>query len=507
MPRKRAAKPVTALVLHQSPQLAELVEAAKSGRFEPLQRFLAAGGLPDTLIERKFTDGSTTSAPLIFKAVSTHCSVQNPALHHAGLELLLESGANANAICIAADGHEDTALMAACSVKCCTAPVRLLLAHGADPALQTSKGNTALHSAASAGHADICKVLLEAGCGPDEPNRNGLTPLGRAVHKGHVPVVELLHKQWGADLNISNANGETLLHLAAASGQRPMLQYLMRNGLNANTASHNAVTPARMAAEAGNTEAVQTLLEHGASATVVDSHGDNLLIVAVRQGHTDVVQLLLSSDSSNDQQALDVNAVNVDGRTALHIAASKDRTAAAALLLQHGAAVNAPDNNGYTALEFAAAHSSAELVQLLLDAGAELTGDSPALHASVLNSNGTAVLTLLLEQSAAAAMMTNVAEQCSCCGPRTAVMLCEQPEQLKLLLAAGADAHATTDKGNTALHVAAVHKHPASVLCLLIKAGVDLHAENIDGKTAAQVAAESGNTLAAQLLTRAARDS
>jgi ankyrin repeat protein len=77
---------------------------------------------------------------------------------------------------------------------------------------------------------------------------------------------------------------------------------------------------------------------------------------------------------------------------------------------------------------------------------------------------------------------------------------------MKLLLAAGADVHVTTDRGNTALHVAAAHKHPAPVLCLLIKAGVDLHAENCDGKTAAQVAGDPGNTLTATLLTRAARD-
>jgi ankyrin repeat protein len=48
-------------------------------------------------------------------------------------------------------------------------------------------------------------------------------------------------------------------------------------------------------------------------------------------------------------------------------------------------------------------------------------------------------------------------------------MYCEQPAHLKLLLAAGADVHATTDIGNTALHVAAVHKFAAPVLCLLIQ--------------------------------------
>jgi ankyrin repeat protein len=85
-------------------------------------------------------------------------------------------------------------------------------------------------------------------------------------------------------------------------------------------------------------------------------------------------------------------------------------------------------------------------------------------------------------------------------------MKCAQPVHLKLLLAAGADVHKTTNRGNTALHVAAVHKFAAPVICLLIKAGVDLHALNSAGKTAAQVAADSGNTLAAALLTRAARD-
>jgi Ankyrin repeats (3 copies) len=86
----------------------------------------------------------------------------------------------------------------------------------------------------------------------------------------------------------------------------------------------------------------------------------------------------------------------------------------------------------------------------------------------------------------------------------TILMAAETPAMVKLLLAAGADVHVTTDTGNTALHVAVAHGYPAAVLCVLIKAGADLHAVNNDGKTAAQVAADSGNTLAATLLKRAA---
>jgi ankyrin repeat protein len=140
-----------------------------------------------------------------------------------------------------------------------------------------------------------------------------------------------------------------------------------------------------------------------------------------------------------------MNAVNINGRTALHIAASRDRTDAAALLLQYGAAVKLPGHDGLTPVLIAAACSSAAcvqlLLQLLLDAGAAFAANTPVLHAAVKNSGHPEVLQLLLEQSSAAAIIDNVTKQCSCCGPRTAVMMCEQPAHLRLLLAAGADAH------------------------------------------------------------------
>jgi uncharacterized protein len=241
----------------------------------------------------------------------------------------------------------------------------------------------------------------------------------------------------------------------------------------------------------------------------VHEGGENVLMVAVRAGHADIVKLLLCSGGSISQPAVDVNATTAAGGTALHIAACRDRTDAAALLLQHSAAVNIIDHISLAPLALAAANASAEFVQLLLNAGAAMPVQRrgvTVLHAAAKNKGHPEVLQLLFEHSSTSAMIDNVAVECECCGPRTPIMMCDQPAHLKILLAAGADVHKATVRGNTALHVAAVHKHPASVLCLLIKAGVDLHPVNSDGKTAAQVAADSGNTLAAALLTRAARD-
>jgi ankyrin repeat protein len=109
---------------------------------------------------------------------------------------------------------------------------------------------------------------------------------------------------------------------------------------------------------------------------------------------------------------------------------------------------------------------------------------------------------MLLEQDGVKAIIDDVGTGCHCCGEVTAVMTCRQPAQLKLLLAAGADVHKTTDAGNAALHVAVRHKHLAPILCLLIKADVDLFAVNKMRLTAGELAVVCGNNLAAALLKR-----
>jgi hypothetical protein len=86
MPRKRATKPVTTLVPHRSPQLAELLEAANTCKIEPVRRFLAAGGLPDTLVALRFADGTSVMCPLTFKAITTHHVALDPACQHPSLE-------------------------------------------------------------------------------------------------------------------------------------------------------------------------------------------------------------------------------------------------------------------------------------------------------------------------------------------------------------------------------------------------------------------------------------
>jgi ankyrin repeat protein len=456
-------------------------------------------------------EGVPSLAPITFKGVTAHYQYTDPKLQHGALEVLLKGGADPNVISASASGREVTPLMVACECCCSLASARMLLAHNCNPWQQTNTGSTALHTAARKGLVDVCKLLLET-----DRSKAGVrdsqncTPLDEACRMGHLAVVELLHAQYGCDLLLPDADGGTLLHAAAGRAKPPLLQYLIRNGLDVNAVEPlTGSTAVCVAAEAGNAAAVQTLLEHGASTAAVNRRGQSLLFASLRRGAAGVVDTLLRHSK---QPAVDVNARDAQtGKSALVVALANGVTDTLAVLLKHGADVTATDAAGTAPLILAAICASAQCVQLLLNAGADITAELTVgvnvLHTAVNNSEHPEVLQLLLEHSGAAAMIDSLAALCDCCGKRSPLMTCAQPAHLKLLLAAGADVHKTTDSGNTALHVAAVHKFAAPVLCLLIKAGVDLHAENSAGKTAAQVAADTGNRLAAALLTRAARDS
>lgn len=114
---------------------------------------------------------------------------------------------------------------------------------------------------------------------------------------------------------------------------------------------------------------VQTLLP------VVDPNGLNpiggepALVVAAREGSMNVLKVLLAHPGTR------VDAVALNGNTALMMAAYKRNTAAVDALLAKGAAVNRP---GWTALHYAAAGGDNEIAALLLKRGARVDAVSPA---------------------------------------------------------------------------------------------------------------------------------
>eukprot|EP00953_Heterococcus_sp_UTEX-ZZ885_P017048 9561-Heterococcus_DN1.PRE.3 len=209
--------------------------------------------------------------PLLFKAVAEHRDPECTG----SLQTLIDAGTEVDGMCTDdAVGHR-SALMFAAHVVNCADSVAILLRSGADPCLQVPGGNTALHFTAEAERVDMCRLLIAASTSTlnvrDDAGRQPILSAARHLH-----VLQLLHKEYGADLSTCDNAGNCLLHYTAEKPERlPALEYLLSCGLNANTAAHDKHTATHLAASKGNVAAVQLLLDHGAEPALENEQGNN----------------------------------------------------------------------------------------------------------------------------------------------------------------------------------------------------------------------------------------
>src|SRR3954466_9649313 len=158
----------------------------------------------------------------------------------------------------------DTALhMAAAAFR---RPVaELLIAHGADCRAKNRRGAQPLHYAADANHwdpdaqAETIAYLISIGANPDAVDRDGVTPLHRAVRTRSLPAVAAL-LDGRADPRMPNKAGSTPLHLAVQT-----------------TGRGGSGSPAARAQQAA---IVRLLVERGGRATDNDGRGRSVLQAA-----------------------------------------------------------------------------------------------------------------------------------------------------------------------------------------------------------------------------------
>lgn len=142
---------------------------------------------------------------------------------------------------------------------------RLLLAHGADPnAAKNHRRSQPLHYAAD-GYLENPKwdptrqvatiqLLLEAGADIHAQDKNGATPLHRAVRTRCAAVVKCLLEA-GADATIHNKPGSTAFHLTvqntgrggsgaekAKTAQREIIEAFLKNGVSPNLKDRSGKT-------------------------------------------------------------------------------------------------------------------------------------------------------------------------------------------------------------------------------------------------------------------------
>ena len=310
-----------------------------------------------------------------------------------------------------------------------------------------------------------------------------------------------------SDVEATDEEGRTSLHLAVISGDVATLHSLLKYEANIRAVDGHRNSPLQLAVLNGQTSMVNQLIEFGADAWELTSRiGGSEIFGRSRQT---ALHLMAGQGCCNSVRKLVAAGANIEARdkqenTPLHLAGTNGHTATVCTLVALGADVCARNKQGETALHLAAKNGHSETVAQLVRCG--VPGEAQ-------DAKGRTALLVAIKCG-----FTDVAQQLSRVGTgqnapdhdgNTAlhhtIMVGREPNVLSTLIAEGADVDVRNDNGESALLVAAKTDY-TSAACKLVHAGADPDTADNDGNTPLTVASKRGNTeLCCELLDHSAK--
>jgi len=292
--------------------------------------------------------------------------------------------------------------------------VKLLISSGDSPNHQDIFGNTALHYALINKHQALALELYThmSETALRVKNRLGHSPLMLAAASDCLPLVRLLNP--GDESHRVDKEGNTAMHLAAASGSTTVMPELVSNGFEVDAVRRKFLfTPLHIAAIAGKYEAFVLLLDFGVDPLKKDAFGVSPLERAVMASSVPQlgqlvcglslaatlkiqIKIWFAAAMGNNLDVLrELLLLNfpVDtrdkkqSRSALHLAVINQADQAVNLLLGAGIDREGIDSRGNTAMHFAVKHQALLSFRLLCELGVEIDrqnkrGNTP-LHKAV----------------------------------------------------------------------------------------------------------------------------
>ena len=234
---------------------------------------------------------------------------------------------------------------------------------------------TALTTAASKGHVDVVRTLLDAGAPVDRVVKGDATALIEAAQHNHFDVTRLLIDR-GADVNKAVKGDGSPLIAAARGNNVEAMQLMLARGADPNFEVRGDENPLFQTVSNGNAEAAQVLIDAGVDVNQ-EWRGDGTpLLVATRSGDPATVDALIRAGARADQ------GVRGDGN-AMIVAAQRGDIALLQKMLESGVDANAAVKGDGSPLIQAARNGHMEAVVMLLQAGADIdlvvSGDENAL--------------------------------------------------------------------------------------------------------------------------------
>jgi ankyrin repeat protein len=368
--------------------------------------------------------------------------------------------------------------------------VEYLLSIHADVNKKDRWGHTPLVDAVSNGTKAVARLLRSKGGELSYDEVTTSAELCELARKGSIDMLKLL-VEVGADINSTDYDQRTCLHLAASEGNGPVVEYLLSAGATPNAKDRWGGTPLRDAVRHNHGHVTTTLRAMGGVLAYSEVEASAELCELARRGSLELLR----------QQVLNgvaVDAADYDKRTCLHLAASEGNLPICELLVGFNADINARDRWGGTPLRDAAREGHAAVARSLHARGGELGLDAvetSGMLCELTRKGSLDLLKLLVECGASvAAVSLMLRTEPPHASNRT-------PTPLRQSAADAIDSHlaqADYDK-RTCLHLAA--SEGSLPICeLLVGFNADINARDRWGGTPLRDAAREGHAAVARSL-------
>ncbi|XP_037823692.1 rabankyrin-5-like [Lucilia sericata] len=367
-----------------------------------------------------------------------------------------------------------------------------LLQQGADMNALTGEQESPLQLAIHCHMPQVVDALCTRGVALSAPNNKGDAPLWTALELEYDDVAHVLVRHgvdtdcWGPG---PDGCQQTLLHRAIDENKESAAIFLIRsqcdldsprqpgaNGEGGDEAKDKA-SPLHLCAQWGLTKVLQTLIDHGANVNALDAENKTPLHVAIENQHEEIITILLC------HPAIDLKIRDKNGNTPFAAALTiRNHRAAQRILDRLPNAAEQMDSRGRNFLHLAIMRDDLESVLFLLAIQVDVNSrvhdanQSTPLHLAATSRNEMITRNLILAE---ARINERDAVQ------KTPLHIAAERGNLpavSALLQNGSDYDAVDGEGNNALHIAVRGGHLAIVRELLTESSINAEAVNHKGR-------------------------
>ncbi len=222
------------------------------------------------------------------------------------------------------------------------AMMNLLLLNGADPGSVNPDGKTLFYLSIEKNDIATLKLLVEQKGDINKKYMGGLYPLNHAIAKGRAEIIQFLVSS-GADLNVKDESGNTPLITAVTKVDYKTSSLLIKGGADTNVKTLDGKSVLLISYEKNRSDIFDILLSGGASPAEKFENGNTLLHMSALGNRLSFITPLIKNKA-------DLNALNIDSKTAVMLASEKGYGNAVKALIAGGADIKLKDKSGETAL-------------------------------------------------------------------------------------------------------------------------------------------------------------